>query len=367
MNKNIRINYTQLILLIIGNQLGLIVYVLPSAITILAQGSSWLAIVLAGVGGSICASLMHMLHKQFSNQMFFDYIHVLTGKPLGICIILSYTLYFILLATQFVVTFQYVINDWILLLTPKGVIIFLTLLPCYLLIKRSINTIVRFCSIVISTSLFIYIIYFIFIFIYYTQYDFDLLRFIPIMQTNGKQLLLAVHQAFTYISGFSILLFILPFVTGESKRVWRYVLFGNGITVIFCIILIITINLFQSIQETMMIQYPWLYLLRGMSYTALSGFDLLFIPFSLGSYIVSLTLTLYMASIGVKNLSNNISQPKIAFLISCLVITLAMYPVNQYIFQRFSFYFSWITYLFVFIIPLLLLILAKIKKTFRGE
>ncbi|MGG5737380.1 GerAB/ArcD/ProY family transporter [Bacillus cereus group sp. IBL03679] len=366
MNKNIKINYTNLILLIIGNQLGLLIYVLPNAITTLAQGSGWLAVVLAGIGGGVCASLMYMLHKQFSNQILFEYIPVLTGKFLGVCIIISYILFFILLATQHVITFQYIINDWILLLTPKWVIILLTFLPCYLLLKCSIDTIIRFCSIVISISLLIYVVCFILIFIYYTQYEWDFLRFFPIIQTNGKQLLLATHRAFTYMSGFSILLFILPFVTGESKGILKYILFGKGMTVFFCLILTITINLFQSIQETKMIQYPWLYLLRGMNYTTINGFDLLFIPFSLGGYIVSLTLTLYMASIGVKQLFSTIKQSQIAILISFLVITLAMFPVNQYTFQKLSFSLSWITYLFVFIIPLTLLILAKIKKTFRG-
>ncbi|MES1052813.1 GerAB/ArcD/ProY family transporter [Bacillus thuringiensis] len=366
MNKNIKIDYTQMILLIIGNQLGLIVYVLPGTITTLALGSGWLAIVLAGVGGGVCASLMYMLHKQFSNQILFEYISILTGKFLGICIIISYTLFFILLATQLIITFQYIIHDWILLLTPKWVTILLTFLPCYLLIKCSLDTIVRFCSIIISTSLIVYIVLFILIFIYYTPYEFDFLSFIPIIQINGKQLFLATHRAFTYISGFSILLFILPFVTGKSKGTWGYILLGKGITVIFCLLLIITINLFQSIQETNMIQYPWLYLLRGMSYTALSGFDILFIPFSLGEFIVSLTLTLYMASIGVKHLSNTIKQSRISFLLSSLVVTLAISSVNQYTFQKFSFYLSWITYLFVFVIPLTLLILAKIKKPSRG-
>ncbi|BFT72542.1 GerAB/ArcD/ProY family transporter [Paenibacillus sp. P36] len=362
MSNSKLITQRQLLLLIMGCQLRLGIYTLPNRLIAIAKGSAWLTLLAAGVLIWLSTGIMYVLQKRFPNLILYDTIYKVLGKWLGPLVTFGYICFFLIYGTSILMAFRDILHVWMLIETPEWVLSLILVIASYFLGTKPLPSIARFTTIVMSFSLLLFVIFVVLVLLNYSDHIVDPLRFLPFIQTDVKGFLAATHNGYIYMLGFHIIMFALPFVEKGKRSHFTIVTLGIVGTLVFYILFIGIITLYLGTMEVTLIEYPWLYLLKGTYWNMVDRMDLLFIPLWLGVIIISLGITLNMASKGVQKLWQAAPPKFVSLFLAVTFFLLTLLPLSRYNQQQFNLIFSFVSYAFVFALPLFLLLTAIIRK-----
>jgi hypothetical protein len=160
--------------------------------------------------------------------------------------------------------------------------------------------------------------------------------------------------------GFEGLLFFFPFVIENKKGVLKTISMANlFLTLFYTYFIFITLITFSTEQLAQM-REPILILLRGISYKMVDRVDLIFLSIWIVPMTTSIISYLYFASRSMNAKKKH--YPKFVLLNGFILFLITLIPNDDAFITLFNKYVSYLSYVVVFLIPTLLLILSFLLK-----
>lgn len=363
-NEKNSITPGQLMFFVIQTQIGVGIFFLPSEAHAVANGDAWISVLLAGLYVQLFILIIWSLSKRFPSFTLYDYLPILLGKIFGKVIHITYILFFIIEGSFILARYGYIIENWILLRTPKWVIIVLMALLCWYLAQENLRIIARFFVLV---SILIVLMIVIASLSYTVHVNF--LYILPIGDAGWWNIFKGSHQSLHSIIGYELLLICYPFTQGRSIEKLKAVSIATAFSSIFYVYMVFTSLVVFSPEEMELLPQPVLYMVKALSFTLFERPDLYFI--SIWSVIGATSIISYMflAAKGISNLFHlQHKYRKTVGFTAIVFFVLALIPKDEYMINKIGKASSIIGYLSFFIIPLFLLCISVIthKKETGG-
>lgn len=355
-NEKNSITPGQLMFLVIQTQIGVGVFFLPSEVHAVANGDAWISVLIASLFVQLFTLIIWGLSKRFPSLTLYDYLPKLLGKVLGKVIHVVYILFFMIEGSYILFRYGYIIENWILMRTPRWVVIGLMVLLCWYLAQENIRIIARFFVLV---SILIVLMIIIASFSYTVHVDF--LYILPIGETGWWNIIKGSNESMHSMIGYELLLICYPFTQGKSIEKLKAVSIAIAFSSIFYVYLVFTCLVVFSPEEMKLLSQPVLYMVKALSFTLFERPDLYFI--SIWSVIGGTSIISYMflAAKGISNLFHlQHKYRKTVGFTAIMFFVLALIPKDEYMINKIGKVSIIIGYLSVFIIPLLLLCISVI-------
>lgn len=355
----------QLILFIIQTQIGVGVLGLPFSVFSISKGDAWISVLLAGIVVQILITFFWLLGRRFPAKSLFQYSIQLAGKAGGTFINVSYVLYGLLVTSLILMYSTAIIKTWVLTLTPKWIIMFLLMGTAIYLGKELLRDI---CNVYVVVSGLIFFLIMISI-VVLIMYPVDWRYLLPIGHSGGINILKGIKEAYFSMLGFELLLFLFPYFqhNGERSVLFSASIANLSVTLIYTFLTIVSLVTFSP-EELVIIPQPVLYYVKSLYLQIVERVDLVFVSLWVVSVITSITSYLFLSTEGIANTFTRIKRPVITIFFGSLSFIIALIPNKE---AEMEMYNKWVinsSYLFILVIPFLLLGISFIfKKKERGK
>ncbi len=351
----------QLMILIIQTQFGVGVLFLPSSVEARAFNDAWLAVIL---GGGISAALLlaiWALGRRFPGMILFEYLPLLTGRPLGKVVHAAYSIMFIAECGLVLTQFADVIRDWIFSSTPAWVILGLMLAISVYMAVENLRLITRF---LVLTFILIFVLILIAL---YAYREAEWLYALPIGRAGFRNILEGSALSMNSFYGFEIMLFAFPFVQGTSRAVLKAGMFANLFSTVIYAFLVLTCVLVFTPQELKLIPQPILYMVKALSFTVFERADLYFLTIWTVVVITTVMSYLYMAAKSVSTFFGKPRHSGTVPVVAAIIWVLAICPHDQDMIDWVQRIVGALTTLTLIVLPSVLLGISYIRKIERKE
>jgi spore germination protein (amino acid permease) len=345
----------QLFFILLQSQIGVGLLSLPHAVQKSAKGDGWISTLIAGLAVQAMLVIYWKLLRRFPTLIYTEITQKILGIFLGKLLNIFIYMNFLLVGGLATILFIKIINLWLLPLTPGWIISLLILTACVYLAISDLKVIARFF--VLATSL-ILLLWFTSFFSWFTPKEIHYI--LPIGSLGIKNIVIGSKNSLLAMLGFEGLLFFFPYVIDNKKGIFKTISLANlFITLFYTYFVITTLISFNTAQLTQM-REPIINLLRGISYKMVDRVDLIFLSIWIVPMATSIISYLYMAS-----RSMNVEKkhyPKVVLLNGFILFLITLIPHEDAIITLFNQYVSYLSYVVVFLIPTLLLILSFLLK-----
>ncbi|MFP7298465.1 GerAB/ArcD/ProY family transporter [Neobacillus niacini] len=345
----------QLFFIFIQTQVGVGLLSLPHEVQKSAKTDGWLSTLIAGVAVQLMLVIYWQLLKRFPTLIYTEITQKILGVFLGRFLNLFIYLNFILVGGLAAILFIKIIKLWLLPLTPGWIISLMILTACVYLAISDLKVIARFYVLASSLILLLAITS---IFGWFTPKEFHYL--LPIGSSGYKNIVLGSKNSLLAMLGFEGLLFLFPYLIDNKKGVLKTISLANiFITLIYTYFVFITLISF-SVDQLALMREPVLNLLRGISYKMVDRVDLIFLSIWIVPMATSTISYLYFASKSAGAKKEH--YPKVVLFNGLIIFLITLIPHEDAIVTIFNKYVSYLSYVVVFFIPTLLLILSILLK-----
>jgi spore germination protein (amino acid permease) len=354
MTKN-HITKFQLFFILLQCQIGVGILSLPHVVQESAKGDGWISTIFAGVAVQVMLVIYWQLLRRFPTLTYTEITKKILGSFLGKLLNVFIYMNFMLVGGLATILFIKVINLWLLPLTPVWIISILILTACIYLAISDLKIIARFFVLAFSLIL---LLWFTSVLSWFTPKEFQYV--LPIGSSGLINILMGSNNSLLAMLGFEVLLFLFPFIIENKKGVFKTISIANlFITLFYTYFIFITLISFSTVQLTQM-REPILNLLRGISYKMVDRVDLIFLSVWIVPMATSIISYLFAASKSL-NLEKKY-YPKAVLLNGFILFLITLIPNDDAIVTLFNQYVSYLSYVVVFLIPTLLLILSFLMK-----
>ncbi len=360
MNSNEeKISALQLGLLIIVTVIGVGILTLPRTVTEIADTDGWLLIIIGGALVIVLALIINSLGNMFPDKTIIEYSQELVGRPLSYLIGSILIIYFTLIAAYSVRIFGEVLKMYLLPKTPIEIIIITFLITIIYLVRNNLEGIARFYEIII---LIMFVPYF--LALSAGTWELDYSNLLPVFQLSPKVILGGVLQMVFSFSGFEVLYLFIPFVSDKQNIKKTLIIVISIITIIYLITSLIVLASFGS-RQTKALLWPLMAYIKSIEVPGAFIEQLEGIIMTIWVLFIFTTIsTLYFSSTFMASRLIKVREHKIfsTFLLP-LVYIIALQPENvPDLYWRLDILSIYVGTIVIVIIPIILLILAKVLK-----
>jgi len=355
MESNYHITRAQLFFVVVQTQIGIGILSLPHDLHKVAKGDSWISIIIAGLGVQLSIFILYFICKRFPDLNFYEFTPKIVGKWIGGVINSIYVIYFIFIIGLITVLWTSILKEWVYYQTPKWMFYLIVAFILLYFASQTLRVIARFDMFV---SVFLVVLIGL---IVYSFGDVDFRYLLPIGQSGLKNIISGANQALVAMLGFDVLLFVFPLVKAESRQILKTMTYANIFVTSYYLFVILVALVTFAPEELNKIPEPVLYMLKALALTVIERVDLLFLSIWIVSVATSITSYGYLASKGLSYFFRKPHNRMISF-VAVSVFIIAFIPQNPSHIDLYSQIMSYISYLYVMIIPFTLLIIAIIKK-----
>lgn len=356
---------TQLLFFIIQTQIGVGILGLPFNVFLHAKQDGWISVLISGFMVQVIITILWLLAKQFPDQSLFQYTKVLTGKFIGTGINLIYIIYGVLVTALILMYSTKVIKTWMLIYTPKWILMMLLVLTAIYLAREHIDTISNIYVVVSLLIVFLLVISFIVVGTYPVDYRY----LFPVGDHFGIPWLMGAKEAYFSMLGFELILILYHhFKDLGSKAILKSASMANWIvTIIYAIMMIVSTIVFSP-TEIKIVPQPVLYFVKSLNLQIIERIDLVFLSLWIVNVVTSLTSYLFLSIEGTRFFFKKLSKKKatwILVLYGSISFSIAvLYQIDKIdTYNTFVIRFS---FLLVCCIPIALLLLSIFKKKGKG-
>ncbi|MCM3616761.1 spore germination protein [Sutcliffiella horikoshii] len=355
------ISQGQLFFLIMQAQIGVGILSLPFAVHSIAKGDGWISTILAGFVIQIWMFITLKLAKFYPEKNLYQLLRHLLGRFIGSIFTVFYIIYFIAIAGLVAALQTGIINNWILTLTPFWMIYILIIIVSVYLATDNILMIARFFS--LSTGVIVF-----FVLMVVTVYgETNLSYILPVGEGGLKNIFLAIKEVLIALTGFELILIIYPMLK-QTKGTMKTLTLANITTVTIYTFLVFTSLIIFSPEEMTLVPEPVLYMLKAISFEVIERLDLIFLSIWVIPMTNSFIIYLYQASKGLKELFHTESHSPFVPIICVPIFISGFFLQDKFFMADIGKVFQYIVFSFAFILPLLFLVIALVKKKFgKGE
>lgn len=356
--KKITIN--QLVCLVILTQVGVSVLTLPYSESKESGYDSWMSIIMGGVFTQILIMIVYQLGKKYPDRPLQQYIFSITGKPLGLIINFLFSAYYAIAGLMVAVSYSDVLNRWVLFETPWYILLGVSIIIGAYIASSSLRSI----STITQTIMGMYVICFVIIFISgFGKGDWH--HFLPIGTHGIAAIIKGSIPTFWTYSGYELLLYVFPFVKCRKKKdIFIAMSVANGFTTFFYLLISIIVLYNFSESQLNSIPEPMIFILRKFRWPVVQSLDILFMTVWLSVTTVTVYVYLflsarYLAYVGKKE-SNKHSI--IVWIIAIICFVIGFFWSDRQTIFRVSEFQNKSTFIFVYIVPPILLLLSFVRE-----
>ncbi|MBT2667182.1 endospore germination permease [Bacillus sp. ISL-4] len=356
-----KIGSRQLMILVILYTLGDSILVLPSIVTSEAEQDGWVSgIIGVAIAPLLVIFLYDALRKRYPDSTLVEYSQKILGKWLGIAVSLLFISYFFITTATYLSEIGDFMISQIMPDTPIQVIMILFMSVVLLAARLGLEPLARSAEIFFP---FVVLLVSTLIILLLPEIKFQNLQ--PVGEPGLKQVIRGSIPfiVFPFIEPVAILM-ILPFVS-QKDRIRKSLFVGQLLAGSVLIIITMLAILVLGPESTARQNYP-IYMLakkinigdfmtRLEAILAIIWFITIFIRFSLFFYVTVLGLA---QTLKLQDYRPLVFPFGILFISFTLILTPNIVHYNEFISEIWPFY----ALTFGFLLPLLLLIIAKVKK-----
>lgn len=337
------------------------VFTFSKAAVAAARQDAWLSIIIGAIIGSVFVFLFIKLAARFPNMNYFQYLQVVWGKPLGLLISFLYLIFWIVFLSC--IFYETILANKMLFLpqTPTIIPLGLFALSIIWLVSYGFVPVIRFFQLILP---FLVIPLIVLIILFLTAIKFE--RFLPILSNGFLPVLKGSYYFLGAYQGPEVILFVAPFFlkikNGAKLSILSYnitAFFGWSNTAAAIGILGIT-NLEESIL-------PGINVVNRLELPgfAVERFGLLLtLPWLIAIY-TTIAIYLYLLCSSTFQLFKLKSSTWLILLITTIPVTLGYFMPNENWHELLRQYLTVVTVPIVYVLPVLTLLLAVVRKKGR--
>lgn len=355
---NDKISIRQLQILIILDSFGTGIITLPRIASEAAGVDGWISVIVSVLIAAAGVYIMTTLGRMFPNQSFYSYSSAIASKPVGFVLSILLVAKLILLISFELYFFGEIVNLIMLKNTPRRVIILTLLLISGYACGKGYETRARIAELLI----FVIIIPLLLVFSF-ASLDVDFSNILPVLKTPPKDILYGGFECFQAFMGLEALLLVYPYMNNQHKVRRSSV---NAVIIVGIIFVIITFITMCRFGTHTILDQPWP-ILEMMDTVDLPGSfierqEAFIMSFWIVSMFAIVNAGLFFSAIVSKSIIKKGTHAHyvIFFMVAVFLIIEVMDKMpNIYDTMNFIHLRSGIA--FVFVIPLILIIIAKVR------
>ncbi|TFD99798.1 GerAB/ArcD/ProY family transporter [Jeotgalibacillus salarius] len=309
----------QLFFLIIQTQIGVGILSLPRDLSVVAGKDGWISLAIGGILIQLLLLIFLWLLLRVGEISYFDVLQKAFGKVIGKFLVICYLIYFIYILMVSNLSFTRVLSEWIYMDTPKWVLMLLFLLPAAYCASGKIFHVARF-SMVISFILPVLIILLLPV---YSSPDY--MNLFPIGSEGFKKIFSGLKATLLAYIGFESFLYFSKYVKSNREKELKKAAFSTVFVTLFYLFLVISTQLFFHVNETVIVPYSVLYILKALSFTIIDRIDLIFISLWSVIAMTSFINFLFIASEEAKVLFNLKNHQRVLMVIMSIVFLTSLF------------------------------------------
>lgn len=360
MNKDSHsISSFQLFFFVVKAQLGVGVITLPASVYLFAKQSAWISVLLSGIISVTLVLMYSILFKRFNGMNVLDICSLVLGKWIGKFCAVGYLIYFLYISFLVDYSFTATMRRWILLKTPHWILLLIIMLFGIYYGKEKLQNITRFSQL----AFWIVLLLFFFSMGAYKNVDWDYL--FPIQDVKVTGVLNGVKAASLSFVGFESILIIFPMVNAPfKKKIKTTILSITFVTLVFLYMTVLCTIYFSPTEFNKIIE-PTLFLLKTVTlFGIIERLDLIFLSIWVLMIVATYVIYLHLANSIIGQLQKEKKKEiNLNFLLNFVVFLIAVFvPEIKETAELLFNILSYISALFVMIIPLFFLLFSLISK-----
>lgn len=356
LTSNNYISTFQFMTIIVGAILGVGALSLGRIATEIAGRDSWLSLGISGAVVSFNVYICLKLAKRFPTESFVQYSKRVVGKYLSLLIGLSYAFLFLSICVVTNVVCSYMVNTWILLLTPRWVIHFTMLLLCVYVCIKDLKVIAR-----VTALLFLILIPFSVLYIPPIFISGNILNILPVGQTGITAIIKGGFVSLYCYVGYETILFYYPYVD-DKRKAEKYTYAGIGYIIFLYTFAAFTQLLVYRPEVLKRMWFPSINFISLMALPFLERADILFLVIWIAVFFKVIAVYFYTATISIQQVFNIKDRRKIVFVLGPVLffvsnLNMSIIEIDRYV------YIATITLIIAnLIFPILIYLLSIILK-----
>lgn len=360
MAKKEKISSYQLTGLIITTILGTSVIFVPSITAKHAEQSGWISVLVAFTVGVFAIFIATMLGRRFPDQTMIEYCGQIIGRWPGKLLGMGYVFFYTITGAVIVREFQALLSSMFLPQTPALIISFLLIMMGATAVSKGLEVIVR-------ANEFIFPLFLgsVFAIVLLVMGDVDLRQLTPIADSGLKKILLSSVVPSGWFTESTILLILVPYLNAPNESTRAGIKAITVVTIIQIIIFVTTVSVLGP-EITANHNYSFLNLAR---YIQIAEFLTRVEPLVMIAWVTGVTIKIavfYYITVasaaqvlGMKDYRLLVFPIGLAFIILSLVLWQNSVQLLIFLEQIWPIF---LAFPFQILIPLILLILALLRK-----
>lgn len=353
-SKN-KITNKQLVFMIIQAQIGVGILSLPHNVALVAKQDGWISTLIAGVITQAIILVIWALCRRFPSLSLYQILPNILGGVVGKLFTLSYVLYFTVTGSLVLARYSDILDKWILPRTPNWITMLLILAICIYIVNEGLTSIARF-HVLVSPILIILIVL-----ISYSMKDANFLYIFPIGGNNIQTIFKGSKEVAFSMLGFELFLFIHPFVQSSGKDKLKAITTANiFVTFYYTFMVFAGLIYFETTTDIALTPEPLLYMIKAYSFQVLERTDLFFLSIWLIIVATSIANWLLLSAMGLASLVRKKHYAPFLPVAAGINLVLVLFIDQERDFEKFDQFLGPTHYIFIVIIPVLLLILSLV-------
>ncbi len=367
-SSNNKISIRQLQTLLILDTFGTGIIILPRIATKWANSDAWMTILGATIIAVVFAFVLHSLASLFPNDSFVEFSYKIVSPTIGFVISLLFAAKLIFTAGIELRIFGEIVGQTMLYNTPLQIVMIVMVLTASYLVYKGYENRARLCE-----ALFFVVFVPLFVVFTIAAFGADFSNLQPAFHTSPYDISQGAYAISFSFRGMEFILLVYPFIN-KPKRAFK----GHLLAIIFTcfimlVITIITIAKFGA-EDTSKQLWPVLQIMDSIDIpgSLLERQDALILSFWIISVFISISAGVFFSSLILSKIftrpayhrDKGMPFQNIYILPSAAIIfSVSMLPQNllqAYAWLSFSDMTVGITYLFI--LPCILLIIARLRK-----
>ncbi|WP_079908464.1 GerAB/ArcD/ProY family transporter [Paenibacillus sp. 32352] len=356
--------------LIASTIIGVGVLTLPRSSVHYARESGWLSTILGALLSMLAMYIIALLAKRFPYQSVVEYSRSIlgsskypaVGRILSLLFLLPYYVYWVISTAIVARTFGEVVVTTVLIKTPLEVIIVSMLLVSFVLTLHDVEVLAR-----VNEILFVIIVIPLLGIALSSYQSANLENLFPMFHVSWLNFLKGVASSSTSFLGFEIMLMFLAF-TVTTQKIMKASMWGIAIPGIVYTLIVIAGTAVFGVDELELLAWPTLELVKTTQVPGLilERVESAFLGVWVAAVFTTVGNTYYASSLMVRQILRLKGHRLIALIHMPIFYLLAMYPPSTAKLFQYADYLGYFGSLFAFSIPIVLLLLAIVRKKGTG-
>lgn len=334
------------------------VFTVAKGVIAIAKQDAWLSFFIGGLISVFTMFLLVKLASRFPKENLFEYSKKIWGKPIAFVITVCYLLYWTLFLTILISDTAYTNKYFFLQRTPAVVPMALLGIGAAWLVLYGLTALIRSFQV-----LFLFIVIPLFLIPLFAFRGMEFTNFLPVLK-NGT--LPVLHGALHFcgaLQGLELILFISPFLT-DVRKSFKPASMGLLLIVLVNILQVLIVIGVLGIFNAKYSVYP---LYDAITLIELPGFPVerfelfLTFPWIIGIF-TTICLFVYLLSYGIVQTFGIHKQKPVVFGVTVLVITASYIFPNFAIEAKARGLLPYISLFFIYILPVLTLLVAILRS-----